>query len=191
LQQAVETHGFVRCRGSHIFLDNRITGCGEVVSLMRRPPFTPQEDSWYSFLLEAESIQGHSAGKRIRSIEKSNDTIGNWTLDLPASSIVVSFICWINYAQHIWYIWYLSAILHIEQLERFIFPSLQYLLFILFIKIVGVTICFGHRRPSSGQDAQFLSHQPHYFVPLFLLYWPMLTLGGGVVYSFIALTVEN
>jgi hypothetical protein len=21
---------------------------------MRRPPFTPQEDSWYSFLLEAE-----------------------------------------------------------------------------------------------------------------------------------------
>jgi hypothetical protein len=27
----------------------------EVISLTRRPPFTPQEDSQYSFLLEAES----------------------------------------------------------------------------------------------------------------------------------------
>jgi hypothetical protein len=36
------------------FLDNRLTyGCD--VSLTRRPPFTPKEDSWYSFLLEAES----------------------------------------------------------------------------------------------------------------------------------------
>jgi hypothetical protein len=31
------------------FLDNRLT---------RRPPFTPQEDSWYSFLLETESTPG-------------------------------------------------------------------------------------------------------------------------------------
>jgi hypothetical protein len=31
--------------------DNPLTDGGEVVSLMRRPPFTPQEDSWYSFLL--------------------------------------------------------------------------------------------------------------------------------------------
>jgi hypothetical protein len=37
------------------YLDNRITDGGEVVSLTRRPPFTPQDDSWYSFLLEAES----------------------------------------------------------------------------------------------------------------------------------------
>jgi hypothetical protein len=35
------------------FLDNRLTDGGEVVSLTRRSPFTPQEDSWYSFLLEA------------------------------------------------------------------------------------------------------------------------------------------
>jgi hypothetical protein len=35
---------------------NRLTDGGEVASLMRRPPFTPQEDSWYSFLSEAESI---------------------------------------------------------------------------------------------------------------------------------------
>jgi hypothetical protein len=36
------------------FLDNRITDGDKVNSLTRRPPFTPREDSWYSFLLEAE-----------------------------------------------------------------------------------------------------------------------------------------
>jgi hypothetical protein len=40
------------------FLDNRLTEGGEVVSLMRRPAFTPQEDSWCSLLLEAESTSG-------------------------------------------------------------------------------------------------------------------------------------
>jgi hypothetical protein len=40
------------------FLHNRLTHGGEVVSLTRQPPFTPQEDSWYSFLLEAESTPG-------------------------------------------------------------------------------------------------------------------------------------
>jgi hypothetical protein len=40
------------------YLDNRLTDGGEVVSLTRRPPFTPQKDSWYSFLLEAESTPG-------------------------------------------------------------------------------------------------------------------------------------
>jgi hypothetical protein len=34
------------------FLDNRLTDEGEVVSLIHRPPFNPQEDSWDSFLLE-------------------------------------------------------------------------------------------------------------------------------------------
>jgi hypothetical protein len=48
----------------------------------------PQEDSWYSFLLEVESNPGHSAAGRIRSIEKSNDLFGNRTRDLPACSIV-------------------------------------------------------------------------------------------------------
>jgi hypothetical protein len=37
------------------FIDNRLTDGGEMVSLTRRPRFTAQEDSWYSFLLEAES----------------------------------------------------------------------------------------------------------------------------------------
>jgi hypothetical protein len=50
----VKALGIVRCRGSHISLDNRLTDDGEV-SLMRPPPLTPQEDSWYSFLLEDES----------------------------------------------------------------------------------------------------------------------------------------
>jgi hypothetical protein len=39
-------------------LDNRLTDGGKVVSLTRRPPFTTREDSWYSFLLEAESTPG-------------------------------------------------------------------------------------------------------------------------------------
>jgi hypothetical protein len=29
------------------FLDIRLTDDGKVASLTRRPPFTPQEDSWY------------------------------------------------------------------------------------------------------------------------------------------------
>jgi hypothetical protein len=44
----------VRTRGCHI-LDNRLTDGGKVVSATRRPRFTSQEDSWYSFLLEAET----------------------------------------------------------------------------------------------------------------------------------------
>jgi hypothetical protein len=35
-----------------------------------------KEDPWHLFLSEAESTQGHSAGGRIRPIEKSNDLIG-------------------------------------------------------------------------------------------------------------------
>jgi hypothetical protein len=35
------------------FVDNRLEDCSEV-SLTCRPPFTPLEDSWYSFLLQAE-----------------------------------------------------------------------------------------------------------------------------------------
>jgi hypothetical protein len=39
-------------------LECLLTDDGEFVSLTRRPPFTPQEDSSYSFLLEAESTPG-------------------------------------------------------------------------------------------------------------------------------------
>jgi hypothetical protein len=51
------TKGCETLRVPH-YLDNRLTGGGKVVRLRRRPPFTPQEDSWYSFLLEAESTPG-------------------------------------------------------------------------------------------------------------------------------------
>jgi hypothetical protein len=37
---------------------SRLTDGSKVVSLTRPPPFTPQEDSWYSFLLEADSTPG-------------------------------------------------------------------------------------------------------------------------------------
>jgi hypothetical protein len=50
--------GPLGCNTSRLphFLDNRLTDGGEVVSLTRRPAaLYPHEDSWYSFLLEAES----------------------------------------------------------------------------------------------------------------------------------------
>jgi hypothetical protein len=43
LLQDVETHRVVRRRGSHIFLDNRLTDGSEGVSFTRRPPFTPRK----------------------------------------------------------------------------------------------------------------------------------------------------
>jgi hypothetical protein len=48
------------CETSKIphFLDNRLIDGGKVVSLTRRPPITPQEDLWYSFLLAAELPPG-------------------------------------------------------------------------------------------------------------------------------------
>jgi hypothetical protein len=39
-------------------LDNRLIDGSKFFSLARRQPFTPQEDSWYSFQLEAESAPG-------------------------------------------------------------------------------------------------------------------------------------
>jgi hypothetical protein len=40
------------------FLDNRLTDGGKGVNLTHRLPFITQEDSWYSFLFEAESTPG-------------------------------------------------------------------------------------------------------------------------------------
>jgi L-fucose isomerase-like protein len=42
----VGPQGFESSRFPH-FLENRLTDDVEVVSLERRPPFIPQEDSWY------------------------------------------------------------------------------------------------------------------------------------------------
>jgi hypothetical protein len=49
----MEAHMNVRRRGSH-FVDSRVADGGEVVILTPRTLFAAQEDSWYSFLLEAE-----------------------------------------------------------------------------------------------------------------------------------------
>jgi hypothetical protein len=57
LVRAIPVTGHEDVRLPH-FLENRLTGGGEVVSLIRQPPFTPQEDFWYSFLLEAEWTPG-------------------------------------------------------------------------------------------------------------------------------------
>jgi hypothetical protein len=58
------------CKGENFtfYLYNHLTDGGKVVSLTHRSPFTPREDSWYSFLLDAE---GHSGAGRIWSIEKN------------------------------------------------------------------------------------------------------------------------
>jgi hypothetical protein len=65
-------------------LESRLRDGGKFVSLMQRPHITPQEESWHSFRLEAES---HSAAGRIRQIKKIY-FIGNRTRDLLACNIV-------------------------------------------------------------------------------------------------------
>jgi hypothetical protein len=56
--EALEPYG--GCETSRIphFQGNRLTDGGEVVSHMCQQHFTLQEDSWYSFLLKAESNLG-------------------------------------------------------------------------------------------------------------------------------------
>jgi hypothetical protein len=61
LKQYTNLHGvIIHCQTSRLqhFLDSRFIDCGEVVSLTSRPPFTQTKDSWYSFLLVAESTPG-------------------------------------------------------------------------------------------------------------------------------------
>jgi hypothetical protein len=61
---------------------------GKVVSLTYRLPLPPRKYTWYSFLLEAESIPDHSATGTM-SLKYSNDTIGNRTRNLPFCSVVL------------------------------------------------------------------------------------------------------
>jgi hypothetical protein len=50
---------------------------------------TLQEDSWYSFMLEAESTPGLDCGwEGLGKLKKKSQLIGNRTRDLPACSIV-------------------------------------------------------------------------------------------------------
>jgi hypothetical protein len=65
--KAIPVTGCETSRHPH-FLDNRLTDGVKVVSLRRRSAaFYPQESSWYSFLLEAGTTQGHSEAGRINS----------------------------------------------------------------------------------------------------------------------------
>jgi hypothetical protein len=73
----------VRCRGSHIFYKISSQMAVRLSALRTGRPLPPG-----IFLVEAESIPGLSAVGRIRSIEKSNDLVGNRTRDLPTCSIV-------------------------------------------------------------------------------------------------------
>jgi hypothetical protein len=67
--------------------------CGKFVSPTHRPPLLPRKNFWYSFLLEAEPSEGHSAAGRIMSMKNYNDTIENRTRDLPACSVSAHFFC--------------------------------------------------------------------------------------------------
>jgi hypothetical protein len=67
----------VRRRGSPYFMDNWLTDGGEIVSLTRRPPFTPRKILGTHFCQRLGGPQGHSAAGKFRSIEKFNDFIGN------------------------------------------------------------------------------------------------------------------
>jgi hypothetical protein len=64
-------------------LDNRLTDGGEGVNLTRRPPFAPQEDSWY--WVDPRAI---ARLEGLGQLKKYNDVIGNRTHDLPACSTV-------------------------------------------------------------------------------------------------------
>jgi hypothetical protein len=57
---SVPVTGRERSRLPH--LDSGLIDGGKVVSLTRRPSFTSQENSWYSFLLDAESRPGPWCG---------------------------------------------------------------------------------------------------------------------------------
>jgi hypothetical protein len=71
------------------FIDNRLADGGEVVSLTRRWSFTPPKKLPGTHSSEMLSLpKDHSEAGKIRSIEKSNDLIGNPTLDLSTCCIM-------------------------------------------------------------------------------------------------------
>jgi hypothetical protein len=64
ISQAVEAHSVVRRRGPHIFLYSRLTDGGEVVSLTRRPPFTPRK------IFVLISVRGYVDSRAIVRMER-------------------------------------------------------------------------------------------------------------------------
>jgi hypothetical protein len=81
--------------------NKRLTDGGKVVSITRRPPFTPQEDSWYSFLL-----RGRVDSRAIVRLEglgqlKKIHLIGTRTRDIPACQILYRWKLYIEMAHWI------------------------------------------------------------------------------------------
>jgi hypothetical protein len=74
----------MRHRGSHILYTtgSQLAIGNEVVSLTCQVPFTPRKIPGTCFCQRLSRPNGHSVARRIRSIEKSNDFIGNRTCDL-------------------------------------------------------------------------------------------------------------
>jgi hypothetical protein len=70
------------------FLDNLLTDDGEVVSLVRRPPFTPKQISDTHLFQRLSWPHGHSTVRRNMPIGESNELIGNRIRYLPAYTIV-------------------------------------------------------------------------------------------------------
>jgi hypothetical protein len=84
---------FMIRRGSHIFLDTWLTDGGEVVSLTRRPPFTPRKIPGTHFCLGLNRHEDQKAAGKIRSIEICNELLGDGIRDLPSCSIVPEMAC--------------------------------------------------------------------------------------------------
>ena len=86
--KAIPVQAWTGSEGSRRFrLQDFKTIC-KVVSSTHWLLLPPRKYSWYSFLLGAESSQGHSAPRKIMSIKNSIVTIGNGTHDLTAFSTV-------------------------------------------------------------------------------------------------------
>jgi hypothetical protein len=68
------------------FVYNQLTD-GEVVRLTHLQPFTPRKMPGTHFCWRLSQPQGHSAARRIGSVERSNDLIGVRTHDLLACGI--------------------------------------------------------------------------------------------------------
>jgi hypothetical protein len=56
----------VRCRGSHVFFDNRFRDGGQVVSLMPAVLYPPRKIPGTPFCLRLSQPQGHNMAVRFR-----------------------------------------------------------------------------------------------------------------------------
>jgi hypothetical protein len=78
--------------GSQILRQSAYEG-GKVVCPMHRPPLPPRNIPGTHFCWRLSWPQGHSAVGRIMSIKNFNDTIGNWSRDLPCPHRICNSYC--------------------------------------------------------------------------------------------------